>query len=222
MAADKQRDMLQTIFSFFLGLMILAFIGVGVNTFLPEPYQRHSNEQEELFEQQMRIDRTRGKDGELAPAQQAEYDRIQDRIDELNDRIEAERKVWARDTSIVLIAFATLVMAISLVRSEQLKLLSNGLLLGGLFTMIYGTGWSIFSGDDYVRFGVIAAALLVSVALGYLKFVRGRKAAPVAAGGATPPSAELATLEARLAELERRATAAAEALGAGRSEDAGR
>ena len=30
--ADRQHYALQTIFSFFLGLMVLAFIGVGVNT----------------------------------------------------------------------------------------------------------------------------------------------------------------------------------------------
>lgn len=34
---DPGTSMLQVIFSFFLGLMVTAFIGVGVNTFYPEP-----------------------------------------------------------------------------------------------------------------------------------------------------------------------------------------
>jgi hypothetical protein len=34
-AADRQHQALQTIFSFFLGLVVLAFIGVGANTFYP-------------------------------------------------------------------------------------------------------------------------------------------------------------------------------------------
>ena len=32
---DRQHYALQTIFSLFLGLMVLALIGVGVNTFYP-------------------------------------------------------------------------------------------------------------------------------------------------------------------------------------------
>ena len=36
-ASDRQHYALQTIFSFFLGLIVLAFVGVGVNTFYPSP-----------------------------------------------------------------------------------------------------------------------------------------------------------------------------------------
>ena len=39
-AADRQHAALQTIFSFFLGLMVVAFIGVGVNTFYPSPAEQ--------------------------------------------------------------------------------------------------------------------------------------------------------------------------------------
>ena len=75
----------------------------------------------------------------------------------------------------MLILFATLVMAVSLIRSVQLKVISNGLLLGGLFSMIYGSGWTIASRDSVARFVVITFALAITIALGYLKFVRGRQ-----------------------------------------------
>ena len=39
-AADRQHSALQTIFSFFLGLMVLAFVGVGANTFYPSPAEQ--------------------------------------------------------------------------------------------------------------------------------------------------------------------------------------
>lgn len=214
---DRQRDMLATIFSFFLGLMVLAFIGVGVNTALPDPSRDLSRKNEALYRQQSRLEEARGKDGNLPAAQQAEYDRIQAQIDAAQQKTEDAMKSWARDTSIVLIVFATIVMGISLIRSEQLRLISNGLLLGGLFTMLYGTGWSIFSGDDWVRFGVIAFALVVTVGLGYAKFVRARQAeAETAGSGATaaPNDAALGGLSARVARLEARAAAAAAALGA--------
>jgi hypothetical protein len=162
----------------------------------------------------------------LTPAQKAENDRIQAQIDALQKEREAARQTWARNTSIVLVIFATIVMGISLVRSEQLRVLSNGLLLGGVFTMLYGTGWVIFSGSSTARFFVILFALAVTIGLGYLKFVRGRKAEaavstePVVAGGSAGEAA-IGGLAARVAALEARQAAAAAALttGAGAHED---
>ncbi len=86
-----------------------------------------------------------------------------------------QMKTWARNTSIILVLFATFVMVISLVLSEQLRVISNGLLLGGLFTMLYGVGWVIFSGNSTARFVVILFALVVTLGLGYVKFVRQRR-----------------------------------------------
>jgi hypothetical protein len=178
MVKERQHDALQTIFSFFLGLMVVAFIGVGVNTFYPSPDLNQNTQMQTLSNQQMRIENRRASNGSLTPADQAEYDRLQVKMDALNKRSQTIGETWARNTSIVLILFATTVMAISLIRSEQLKVISNGLLLGGLFTMVYGSGWTIASGDSKARFFVITFALAVTIGLGYLKFVRGRTEEP--------------------------------------------
>jgi hypothetical protein len=52
---DRQRDALQTIFSFFVGLMVLAFIGVGVNTFYEFPEQTYSDQEQKLFREQQNV-----------------------------------------------------------------------------------------------------------------------------------------------------------------------
>jgi hypothetical protein len=221
MAADttkeRQQYALQTIFSFFLGLMVLAFIGIGVNTFYPQPEYRENPEIRELYRQQEQIwNKDRG--GELSAADQAKIDEIQEQIDELQAEEETVRQDWSRNTSIILILFATGVMGISLILSEQLRVISNGLLLGGLFTMVYGVGWIIASGESVARFGVIVFALAVTMLLGYLKFVRGREtpvpaAALVGTGGEVDVAA-FAPLVARIEALEARTDAAAVALGA--------
>lgn len=212
--SDRQRFALQTIFSFFLGLMVLAFIGVGVNTFYPSPSDRFTPRQ-----QQLQIDlntaQNKAPQGSYTTTQQAEINRIQHQIDDLSNEQAAAEKDWAKGTSIVLVIFATFVMAVSLVRSEQLRVLSNGLLLGGLFTMLYGTGWVIFSGNSTVRCAVITFALLVSIALGYLKFVReraGHAAVVPKEAGAEAANVASDELESRVAALEARAAAAAAAL----------
>jgi len=216
MARDRQNYALQTIFSFFLGLMVLAFIVVGVITFYPSPDQTRNTEVEQLYRQQETI--YSAADGKtLTAEQQDQVDEIQKKIDKLNRVNQDEQELWARNTSIVLIIFATLVMGISLIRSEQLRVISNGLLLGGLFTMVAGVIWVLTSGESVARFAVIVFAFAVTLGLGYVKFVRQREAVPVAAtegGGIALDTGATAELSARVDALERRAAAAAAALGA--------
>jgi hypothetical protein len=225
-AADRQHHALQTIFSFFLGLMVLAFIGVGVNTFLPSPAETHQQRRQDLQRQRDELN-VQANGHTLDSAQQAEMDRLIAEQNALQRTIDAEEKDWSRATSIILVVFATIVMSVSLVRSEQLRVLSNGLLLGGLFTMIYGVAWIIGSGSSVARFAVMAFALVVSIALGWVKFVHGRAkvvvpAAPPVGGQAVrgeAGGAALADLEARVAALEERAAAAAAALGGSTERD---
>lgn len=217
--SDRQRNALQTIFSFFLGLMVTAFIGVGVYTFYPPPEERFSDEIQTLYRQQEDVQNFKD-ESQLTPAERTKLRAIQDDIRKIEDQQAASREVWGRNTSIILIAFATVVMSVSLVRADQLRVISNGLLLGGLFTMLYGTGWIIATGTSQARFWVMTVALLITLGLGYLKFVRSKDAGVQTAGGAFEPStAEVASLEARVDSLERRAAAAAAALGEAGSDD---
>jgi hypothetical protein len=206
---DRQHYALQTIFSFFLGLMVVAFIGVGVNTFYQSPAERYQAQLQPLYDQQ-NVLQAGGKT--LTSAEEAQMAQIQTRINELQAKQRVEEQPWSLNTSIILVVFATVVMGVSLVRADQLRVLSNGLLLGGLFTMVYGMGWTIASGTSNARFFVVLFALAVTIGLGYLKFVRLREPVPVAQVAATAPLvAGLGDLESRVAGLESRLAAAANA-----------
>jgi predicted lipid-binding transport protein (Tim44 family) len=212
---DRQHYALQTIFSFFLGLMVVAFVGVGVNTFYPSPGEAFQKQLQPLYDQQSTL-QAGGKT--LTPAESAQATAIQKQINAIQERQRVEEQAWSLNTSIVLVLFATMVGGISLVRSEQLRVLSNGLLLGGLFTMLYGMGWTIASGTSNTRFFVVLFALAVTIGLGYMKFVRLRQGGPAVsagtpAGAAASVSTDAMALEARVAALEARTTAAAAALG---------
>jgi uncharacterized membrane protein YidH (DUF202 family) len=209
---DRQHLALQTIFSFFLGLMVVAFVGVGVNTFYPSPADRYQAQLQPLFDQQSTL-QAGGKT--LSPAEDVQATAIQKQINEIQAKQRVDEQTWALYTSVILVVFATLVMGFSLVRSDQLRVLSNGLLLGGLFTMLYGMGWTISSGTSNVRFFVVLFALAVTIGLGYLKFVRLRQSAPAQSAAAAPIS-DASGLEARVAVLEARVSAAASAFAGGR------
>ncbi len=223
-APERQHGALQTIFSFFLGLMVVAFVGVGVNTFYPGPNEKYRRSMQELSRRQESLDRKKAP-GTFTPSESASLDSLRLQMDALQDKQQTEMKDWAKVTSIILVLFATLVLATSLLLAEQLRVISNGLLLGGLFTMIYGVGWVIFSGNSVARFWVITLALIVSIGLGYLKFVsrRRERRAPTDSGSSLHPPEEappgqvnpaaLAEISARVRALEERAEAAAAALG---------
>ena len=212
--AERQGAALQTIFSFFLGLMVVAFIGVVVNTFYPAPSDRYQAQLQPLYDQQ-NVLQAGGKT--LTPSEQVQMAQVQTQINQIQAKQRVEEQSWSLNTSVILVIFATLVMGVSLIRAEQLRVLSNGLLLGGLFTMIYGIGWTIASGTSNMRFFVVLFALAVTIGLGYLKFVRLRESVPFPHVAATvPPMAGIGDLESRVAGLEARLAAAASAFSATR------
>lgn len=213
--SDRQHYALQTIFSFFLGLMVLAFIGVGVNTFYPQPASRYEAQLQPLYDRQNALYNEQKGGVEPTGAVAAELKQIDQQITSIQSKIQKEMKGWSLNTSIILVIFATIVMGVSLVRSDQLRVLSNGLLLGGLFTMLYGMGWTVASDTTgYLRFFVVVFALAVALALGYLKFVRSKM---TPAAGVEPGAGSAAVLdpalEGRVSALESRIAAVAAAFG---------
>lgn len=204
---------LQTIFSFFLGLMVTAFVGVGVYTFHP-PDKTPQRRVQELSRREQAI--RNAKPGEqLTADDRAQIQQLTDERNRIADASQAAFESWGRRTSIILITLATLAMVVSLVRPEQLPVISNGLLLGGVFTMVYGVGWIVAAGASLTRFVVMTAAFVITLALGYVRFVRRRgTAVPVAADeGVGVGALGVDALERRMRDLEGRMEGAASALG---------
>jgi len=52
---------------------------------------------------------------------------------------------------------------------------SNGILLGGLFTIFYGVIVAMMSESRYLIFGVVTVSLAIIVTAGYFKFVKPHK-----------------------------------------------
>ena len=70
------------------------------------------------------------------------------------------------------VIIATVILLVSLVGSERYAVIANGLLLGGLFTMIYAVGLSAFSDASLSRFVIIGVALLIAVSIGWMRVHR--------------------------------------------------
>jgi hypothetical protein len=202
---------LQTIFAIFLGLMVTACAGVGLYTFYPSPDRVSNDRMLALNRQELAIRNAKAPD-DLTAGDRQRIQQIQDELAQLEDARRVAREAWGRRTSIALITLATVAMMLSLARSVQLPAISNGLLLGGVFTMVYGVGWIIVTDGSMARFFVMTVALAITLALGYVRFVR----EPVRPGvpadqPAIPAGAQ--ELEQRVRALEERMASAAQALG---------
>jgi hypothetical protein len=91
--------------------------------------------------------------------------------------------------------------------------ISNGLLLGGVFTMLYGVGWIIATDVSKARFVVMTIALVITLVLGYFRFARGGKTAAAKAGATAPDAEGIADIHQRLETLEERMQEAGRVLG---------
>lgn len=127
---------------------------------------------------------------------------------------------WQLTSGILLLLIATATSAISLALPPRLEVIANGLLLGGIFTMLSSVGVAFTLEANGWRFAVVTAALVITVGIGYLRFGRGpRRVAPVegqvaatAVGMPAPGAPVDPELLARVAMLESRLDALRSAL----------
>lgn len=206
-AVPRSNTGFQAIFAVFVGLMLTACIGVGLYTFYPPPQEKLNERIRDVNREQQALRNSKAPN-ELTDQDRARLQQLTDEINRTTDEARVVAAPWGRNTSIVLILFATLVMGVSLLTAERLPVLNNGLLLGGAFTMLYGVGLILATTVSIERFFVLIAALIITLGLGYVRFVT-RRAMPAEAS-AMPAVADLET---RVAALERRIDDAAGALG---------
>lgn len=149
--------MLKLIYTFFLGVLIAIFVGMGVATFYPEPkypeYPRslQYSSNDEFTAEQKQLDKQYTKDVDAYTKKQKDYD---------------------RNISIIVLSAAVIILVVSLVIHPKMDVVSDGLLLGGIFTLLYSIGRSFSADSPKVSFAVVTVGLIVTIVLGYRKFVK--------------------------------------------------
>lgn len=83
----------------------------------------------------------------------------------------AKEERQGRTVALVSLLIAVAVTAFSVSFSRKLPVISEGLLLGGLFTLVYSIGWS-FVRAPKIAVLPVGVGLMVTIALGYKRFVR--------------------------------------------------
>lgn len=149
---------LKLVYTFFLGLLLAIFIGVGISTFYtaPEPPEYPA----ELTEVYKEFD-------EEQLSRQTEYD------ESLRTFEEEQMAPYNRNVSIITLTAAILLMVLSMVlENKKMKVIADGVMLGGLFTLFYSLGRGFASQDSRYNFLTVSVGLAVVLYLGYRRFVQ--------------------------------------------------
>lgn len=160
-ATNKGVSMLKVIYTFFMGLLLAVFVGVGIAAFYTAP--KYPDCWQKAFSTPSGSDATKT-DPTLESAN-AECQKQQ-------DAYEAARQTYSRNVSVMALGSAVLFLIVGLSLAKSLGVLADGFVLGGLFALVYSVGVGFESEDFKYRFLVVSIGVVVALALGYFKFVR--------------------------------------------------
>lgn len=146
--------MLRTVYSFFIGLLLAIFVGYGIAAFYQGPNRPTAP------------NIVYSKEGQLSPSEQA----AERRFNAQQAAYERDLKPYNRHVALLALGGAVLSLALGLLLAWRAASLADGLLLGGVFLLLYALGRSFAGQSDRFSFLMAGIALAVSVLLGWLRF----------------------------------------------------
>lgn len=84
--------------------------------------------------------------------------------------------LYNRNVSIAAIIAAIIFVVLSLTLLKTILFLADGVLLGGVLTLLYSIVRGFNTEDNMFRFIVVAVGLVIVLFLGYIKFIRQKEA----------------------------------------------
>ena len=154
---------LKLVYTIFIGVLLSIFVGVGIAAFYSEPEHPETPTLLKLYK--LPTDPSRD------PTISAQLQYEQEAFDEVLKTYEEKMEEYNKNVSIISLVAAILILVISLMLFRKLLIIADGLLIGGVITLLYSVVRVFGSGDDKLRFLVVAVGLVVSLILGYLKFI---------------------------------------------------
>lgn len=151
--------MIKYIYALFLGLLLATFVGTGISTFYPGPEQPEWTDISKPVISQTEEEKAEAK--RLEAEQKAYYD---------------DFSIYNRNVSLLSLAGAMIILVISLTVASKLHVIADGLLLGGVFTLLYSIIRGLSSEDVRYRFIITTVGLIAALVIGWVKFLREKKA----------------------------------------------
>lgn len=144
---------LKIVYTFFIGIMLALFVGLGISTFYTGPT---SPEYPVIMETKV----------EQTPDDTAKYQKYEQESRDYQKRSQE----YSRNVSIIALISAVILLAVSLLLEKFNVVIANGVLLGGLFTLLYSIIRGFASQDSKMTFITVSIGLVIALYLGYRRF----------------------------------------------------
>ena len=155
----EHYTLLRAIYVVFLGLIIALFVGLGIAAFYETPKRP---EQSSLAQE---TNYAKEPTPQAVEAQKA-FDK------QMKDYEENKLGPYNRNVSIITLVIAVVILTVGLLFSGRFLVLSDGILLGGVFTLLYSILRATMANNIRFTFIVVAVSLAVTIFLGFWKFLR--------------------------------------------------
>ena len=157
---------LKYIYTIFLAVLVVTFVGVGIAAFYPGPkYPEYPIETAPIVYEP-----------EKAPTESAQMREKRIRYEKDSRQFQKQNERYSKNVSTISIVASLIVLVASITLLSKILFLSDGLLFGGVLTLCYAIVRGFGSGDEKFRFAVVTIGLITAIFLGYWRFVRSEKA----------------------------------------------
>ncbi|MFH1827566.1 MAG: hypothetical protein ABH812_04060 [bacterium] len=152
---------LKFIYTLFIGFLFATLVGVGISAFYESP-------KPPIYPTALSVPCKENIDNE-------EFNDLtikQGKFDNEQKTFQEKEQIYNRNISIIAIIASILTLLISLTLFKKILVIADGLLLGGVLTILYGIIRGFGSGNDKFRFIIVLIGFIVSLILGYIKFIK--------------------------------------------------
>lgn len=153
--------MIKIVYAFFVGILLAIFVAVGIDTFYAAPKAPEYPNELTLSS----AEKTGQTQTEAELEKQRQFDKDMKAYDE-------KMKPYNRNVSIVVLIFAIIFLSVGLIFDKKLGVIADGILLGGIFSLLYSLGRSFAAQDSKYSFIVVSIGLVIAFALGYLRLIK--------------------------------------------------
>lgn len=159
---ERENMILKFIYTIFLGVFLATFVGVGIAAFYVGPKYPEQPVILKYCSPEITKDITKYQ----------EFKKQAEKFDKEEKLYFASSQTYNRNVSIYSLIGAIILVVASLTLFRKILLLADGLLLGGVLTLLYSVVRGFGTEDNMFRFLVVSAGLIISLVLGYIKFIK--------------------------------------------------
>ncbi len=172
---------IKVLYCIFLAVLVVLFVGWAMTALYPKP--DWESEYPGVPQYEMPPDKPTAEELQgLSAAQKRaklrdyetslkRYEVEEEKREELRKALSDKTERRARNVALLSLLTSVLVMAVGVGFASSLPVIAEGLLLGGLFTLIYSIGFT-FAHSPRIAVIPVGVGLIVTIALGYKRFGR--------------------------------------------------